>query len=445
MRDWDKQAIMEDVSEKNVSLVRLMYTDILGNIKNIEILTEQLEKALDGRMTFDGSSMESFVRLEETDMKLLPDFRTWITIEDMQHKNRHLGIIFCDVYTMDDEPYSGDPRSNLKRILNRMSDMGYLSFNIGPEVEFFLFKRDAEGKPILEPTDDGSYYDIVPLNKSEACRRDILLKLKEIGYQVEVSHHEVGRGQHEIDWQYTDAIEAADRIVLFKLIVKMIARGHGLYASFMPKPLNNTPGSGLHCNISLFNEEGNVFYDEKGDRALSTTAYHFLAGLLEFAPAYTPILNPLINSYKRLVDGYEAPLYIGWSEKNRSPFARIPRARGNSTRIELRSMDPAANPYLAFATLLQAGLQGIEEEMVPPAAIRRNVYLLTKEERYQKGIVDLPYNLGDAIEELKRSPVILEALGSEIAESYIAGKQLEYQSYIKCVSQWEIDRYFMSY
>ncbi len=445
MKEWTKESILQDAKDNKIALVRLMYTDILGNIKNVEIPHAQLEKALDGHITFDGSSIESFVRLEETDMHLQPDYSTWMTMEDMQHDNRHLGIIFCDIYTVDGNPYAGDPRSNLKRILKRMNDMGFSTFNIGPEMEFFLFKRDEQGIPILEPTDDGSYYDIVPLNKAEACRRDIILELEKMGYDIEISHHEVGRGQHEIDWKYTNAVEAADKIVLFKLVVKMIARGHGLYASFMPKPLNGVPGSGLHCNLSLFENDNNVFYDEFGERGLSKTAYHFLAGLLEFAPAYTAIVNPLINSYKRLVDGYEAPQYIGWSEKNRSPFARIPRARGNSTRIEMRSIDAATNPYLAFASLLQAGLQGIEEEMIPPAEIRRNVYIMSKEERHQKGIVDLPYDLGAAIDELKDSPVILGALGPDIADSYIAGKQLEYQSYIKFVSQWEIDRYFMNY
>lgn len=445
MNDWTKEAILKDAQDKNVSLIRLMYTDILGNIKNVEIPYTQLPKALDGRITFDGSSMEAFVRLEETDMYLQPDYPTWLTTTDLQRSERQLGLLFCDVYRMNGEPYTGDPRGNLKRILNSMTEMGFTNFHIGPEVEFFLFKRDDRGIPILEPTDDGSYYDVVPLNKAEECRRDIILKLEELGYEIEISHHEVGRGQHEIDWKYQDAIEAADKIVLFKLVVKMIARGHGLYASFMPKPLNGVPGSGLHCNLSLFKDNVNAFYDEFGERGLSKTAYHFLAGLLEFAPAYTAIVNPLINSYKRLVDGFEAPLYIGWSEKNRSPFARIPRARGNSTRIEMRSIDPAANPYLTFAALLQSGLQGIEEEMMPPAEIRRNVYLMTREERYKKGIIDLPYDLGSAINELKESPVILDALGPEIADSYIAGKQLEYQSYIKFVSQWEIDHYFMNY
>lgn len=445
MTKWNAETIKEDIKEKNISLIRLMYTDILGNIKHAEILKNQIDKAIAGKITIDGSSMEAYVRLEEIDMYLVPDLNTWLTTTDLHQSQRQIGLLFCDIYTTDGQPYAGDPRANLKRILGRMKKMGYQSFNIGPEVEFFLFKRDAQGIPIAEPTDDGSYYDTVPLNKSEECRREIMFKLDELGYQIEISHHEVGRGQHEIDWQDSGAVETADKFLIFKLIAKMISRKHGLYASFMPKPLNGTPGSGLHCHLSLYNEIGNAFYDPNDQRQLSKVAYQFLAGILHYAPAYTAIVNPLVNSYKRLVDGYEAPLFVGWSEQNRSPFVRIPMARGDSTRIEMRSLDGATNPYLAFAALLQAGLEGIEEEMVPPAAIRRDIYLLTKEERQNRGIVDLPYDLGSAVEELQSSPVILDALGPDIADSYIAGKQLEYQSFSRFVSQWEMEHYFLNY
>ncbi|WP_373768403.1 type I glutamate--ammonia ligase, partial [Jeotgalibaca porci] len=385
MPKYTRDDINKIAKEEDVRYLRLMFTDILGTIKNMEVPISQLEKVLDNKMMFDGSSIEGFVRIEESDMYLYPDLDTWLVFPWGSEQGK-IARLICDVYKPDGTPFAGDPRNNLKRVLRKMEDMGFTDFNLGPEPEFFLFKTDENGKPTFDLNDEGGYFDLAPTDLGEDCRREIVLELEELGFEIEASHHEVAPGQHEIDWKYSRALEACDNIQTFKLIVKTVARKHGLHATFMPKPVYGVNGSGMHCNMSLFNEEGNAFYDAGSESGLSETAYKFIAGLLHHAKAYTAICNPIINSYKRLVPGYEAPVYIAWSTQNRSPLIRIPASRGLSTRVELRSVDPSTNPYLALATLLAAGLDGIASDIEVPAPIDRNIYIMDAEDREANGI-----------------------------------------------------------
>lgn len=447
MTKWTKDSIIADAHENNVHFIRLMFTDIRGTIKNVEIPLSQLEKALDNNMTFDGSSIEGFVRIEESDMYLIPDYNSWMIFNwDVPSDGGRIACLICDVDTTKREPFLGDPRGNLRRVLSKMEDLGFSSFNLGPEPEFFLLKLDEDGKPTMDLNDDGGYFDFAPTDLGENCRRDIVLELERLDFEIEASHHEVAPGQHEIDWKYNDAIRACDKIQLFKLIVKTVARRHNLHATFMPKPIYGESGSGMHFNVSLFDKDGNnAFYDETTHDQLSMTARYFIGGLIKHAAAFTAICNPLVNSYKRLVEGYEAPVYIAWSERNRSPLIRIPSSRGNSTRVELRSVDPSANPYLALAVILQAGLDGIENKIEPPHPIDRNIYTMTPEERVAEGVLDLPSSLREAVDAFEASPMMIDALGPHISENFIAEKTMEYESYKKQVTQWELDKYLMMY
>lgn len=447
MTKWTKESIIADAQENNVHFIRLMFTDIRGTIKNVEIPVSQLEKALDNNMAFDGSSIEGFVRIEESDMYLVPDYDSWMIFNwDVPSDGGRIACLICDVDTTKREPFSGDPRGNLKRILDKMYDMEFSAFNLGPEPEFFLLKLDEDGRPTMDLNDEGGYFDFAPTDLGENCRRDIVLELERLGFEIEASHHEVAPGQHEIDWKYNDAIRACDKIQLFKLIVKTVARRHNLHATFMPKPIYGVSGSGMHFNVSLFDKDGNnAFYDESTHDQLSQTARYFIGGLLKHAASFTAICNPLVNSYKRLVEGYEAPVYIAWSEKNRSPLVRIPASRGNSTRVELRSVDPSANPYLALAVILQAGLDGIENKIEPPQPIDRNIYMMTAEERIAEGVLDLPNSLSRAVKAFESNPLMVEALGYHISENFIAEKSMEFESYKKQVTQWELDKYLMLY
>lgn len=443
---WTKETILADAAEKNVRYVRLIFTDINGTLKNVEVPVSQLEKALNNDIMFDGSSIEGFVRIEESDMYLVPDYDTWLTFNWVEQEGKgRIARLICDVHTPSRQPFAGDPRGNLKRSLEKMKDLGFTSFNLGPEPEFFLFKLDEDGNPSMKLNDDGGYFDLAPNDLAENCRRDIVLELEDLGFEIEASHHEVGPGQHEIDWKYSDALTACDNIQTFKLIVKSVARRHNLHATFMPKPVFGIAGSGMHFNLSLFNEQGNAFYDPTTEDGLSQTARYFIGGLLKYARSYTAITNPLVNSYKRLTPGFEAPVYIAWSGQNRSPLIRIPAARGNSTRLEVRSVDPSANPYLALSVLLAAGLKGIEDQIEPPLAVDRNIYAMTREERLAEGVNDLPGSLREALKELKKEPVILDALGDHIAQNFIAEKTVEYFSYQKQVTQWELDKYLNLY
>ncbi|ALQ69266.1 type I glutamate--ammonia ligase [Bacillus thuringiensis] len=444
MARYTKEDIFRLAEEENVKYVRLQFTDLLGVIKNVEIPVRQLTKALDNKMMFDGSSIEGFVRIEESDMYLYPDLGTWVIFPWTAEKGKVARLI-CDIYNADGTPFDGDPRNNLKRVLKEMEALGFSDFNLGPEPEFFLFKVDEKGNPTLELNDNGGYFDLAPMDLGENCRRDIVLELEEMGFEIEASHHEVAPGQHEIDFKYASAIRSCDDIQTFKLVVKTIARKHGLHATFMPKPLYGVNGSGMHCNLSLFKNGENVFFDKNGDLQLSDDARHFIAGILKHAPAFTAIANPTVNSYKRLVPGYEAPCYVAWSAQNRSPLVRIPASRGISTRVEVRSVDPAANPYLVMATLLAAGLDGIKNKLTPPAAVDRNIYVMTKEEREEAGIVDLPATLAQALVTLQSNEVVCGALGEHLLEHFIEAKEIEWDIFRTQVHQWERDQYMSLY
>ncbi|OBZ57056.1 glutamine synthetase [Bacillus cereus] len=444
MARYTKEDIFRLAKEENVKYIRLQFTDLLGVIKNVEIPVSQLTKALDNKMMFDGSSIEGFVRIEESDMYLYPDLDTWVIFPWTAEKGKVARLI-CDIYNADGTPFEGDPRNNLKRVLKEMEALGFSDFNLGPEPEFFLFKVDEKGNPTLELNDNGGYFDLAPMDLGENCRRDIVLELEEMGFEIEASHHEVAPGQHEIDFKYANAIRSCDDIQTFKLVVKTIARKHGLHATFMPKPLYGVNGSGMHCNLSLFKNGENVFYDQNGDLQLSDDARHFIAGILKHAPAFTAVANPTVNSYKRLVPGYEAPCYVAWSAQNRSPLVRIPASRGISTRVEVRSVDPTANPYLVMATLLAAGLDGIKNKLTPPAAVDRNIYVMTKEEREEAGIVDLPATLAQALVTLQANEVISNALGDHLLEHFIEAKEIEWDIFRTQVHQWERDQYMSLY
>ncbi|MEH7347113.1 type I glutamate--ammonia ligase [Bacillus sp. JJ1532] len=444
MPKFTKEDIKRISEEENVKFIRLQFTDILGTIKNVEIPISQLEKALGNKMMFDGSSIEGFVRIEESDMYLFPDLDTWVVFPWTAEKGKVARLI-CDIHNADGTPFQGDPRNNLKRILKEMEEMGFTDFNLGPEPEFFLFKLDQNGDPSLELNDNGGYFDLAPTDLGENCRRDIVLELEEMGFEIEASHHEVAPGQHEIDFKYANALTACDQIQTFKLVVKTIARKHGLHATFMPKPLFGVAGSGMHCNVSLFKEGKNAFFDEKGDLQLSDYARQFIAGILKHSTGFTAVTNPTVNSYKRLVPGYEAPCYVAWSAQNRSPLVRIPSSRGISTRVEVRSVDPAANPYLAMAVLLKAGLDGIKNSLTPPGSVDRNIYVMSKEERMAEGIDDLPSTLAEALDKLKANEIIVSALGGHIFEHFVEAKEIEWDMFRTQVHPWEREQYMTMY
>ncbi|MGX7372591.1 type I glutamate--ammonia ligase [Aerococcus sanguinicola] len=437
--------IREEAEAKDVHFLRLAFSDVNGVLKNVEVPISQLEKVLSNKMMFDGSSIEGFVRIEESDMYLIPDLDTWMIFPWTTESGKHIGILICDIFLPDGSPFPGDPRGNLKRMVAKMNAKGFTDFNLGPEAEFFLFKRYENGLPITQVNDHGGYFDLAPVDLGENCRRDIVLTLEEMGFEVEASHHEGAIGQHEIDFMYDSVVTACDRIQMFKLIVKSIARKHNMHATFMPKPVANIAGSGMHCNMSLFNDQGNAFYDANDELGLSETAYQFMAGILDHAKAITAVGNPIVNSYKRLVPGYEAPVYIAWSQQNRSPLVRIPSARGNSTRIELRSVDPSANPYLIMASLIGAGLDGIDRELQPDAPTDRNIYSMTESELAEAGIEQLPMTLDYALDELEIDDVVKASLGQHITDNFISSKRLECNEYAMQVSQWELDHYFQAY
>ncbi|GED70092.1 glutamine synthetase [Brevibacillus reuszeri] len=444
MSKFTREDIMRLAQEEDVRYIRLQFTDLLGVIKNVEIPSSQLPKALDNKMMFDGSSIEGFVRIEESDMYLVPDLDTWVVFP-WGNEHGKVARLICDIYNPDGTPFEGDPRYILKRALKEAEEMGYTAFNVGPEPEFFLFKLDEKGEPTLDLNDQGGYFDFAPLDLGENCRRDIVLTLEKMGFEIEASHHEVAPGQHEIDFKYANALHAADQILTFKLVVKTIAHKHGLHATFMPKPLYGVAGSGMHANQSLFRGNQNVFFDESDELGLSETAKHYLAGILLHARGFTAITNPLVNSYKRLVPGYEAPCYVAWSAKNRSPLIRIPSSRGVSTRIEVRSPDPATNPYLALAVMLKAGLDGIKNKLAAPPAIDRNIYVMNEEEREENGISSLPATLKEAIECLKGDSVICEALGEHALIHFIEAKEIEWDMFRTRVHDWEREQYMSTY
>lgn len=444
MPNYTKQDVLRIAREQDVKFVRLQFTDIMGTLKNVAITVEQLEKALDNKCMFDGSSIEGFVRIEESDMYLRPDVNTF-TIFPWRPQAGKVARIICDVYTSEQKPFEGDPRYVLKRVLKKAQDMGFDTFNVGPECEFFLFLTDNEGNPTTVTHDDAGYFDLGPVDLGENARRDMCLALEDMGFEVEASHHEVAPGQHEIDFKYSDALSSADAILTFKLVVKTIAQRHGLHATFMPKPIFGISGSGMHTNLSLFKDAHNAFYNENDSLGLSQEAYWFIGGLIKNIRSITAITNPLVNSYKRLVPGYEAPVYVAWSARNRSPLIRIPAARGEATRIELRNPDPSCNPYLALAAILAAGLDGIENKIEPPAPVNKNIYEMDLDQRTKDGITSLPASLEEAINEMKNSKLVRETLGEHVFSKYIEAKTKEWESYRMMVTKWEIDQYLKRY
>lgn len=444
MAKFSKEDIIRMIKEQDVKFIRLQFTDIFGMLKNVAITSDQIGKALDNKCMFDGSSIEGFVRIEESDMYLRPDPDSFV-IFPWRPQTGKVARLICDVYNPDGTPFEGDPRRVLKRALDKAHEMGYSAFNVGPECEFFLFLTDSDGKPTVRTQDNAGYFDLGPVDLGENARREICLALDEMGFEIEASHHEVAPGQHEIDFKYEDAIRTADNIMTFKLVVKTIAQRSGLHATFMPKPVFGINGSGMHTNVSLFKNGSNAFYDEKGEMQISPDAFAFIGGVMKNMKAITAITNPTVNSYKRLVPGYEAPVYIAWSARNRSPLIRIPASRGASTRLEVRCPDPACNPYLAIAAILTAGLDGIKNKIDPPAPVNKNIFHMTEQERLAEGIDSLPGSLEEALEELKKSSLAREVLGEHVFSKFISAKEEEWDSYRTSISKWETDHYLTKF
>ena len=440
-----RDEIMHIIKEKNVNFFRLQFVDIFGFLKNIALPLSQIEKALDGKIMFDGSSIEGFVRINESDMYLKPDYDTFVVMPWREKDGSNAARIICDVYKPDGTPFVGCPRNNLKRVLAEAKKLGY-TMNVGTEAEFFLFRRDAEGRATTITDDVTGYFDVEPDDSGIDCRRKIIKTLEAMGFEIEASHHEVAEGQHEINFKYADALTAADNTVTFKWVVRSIAAEFGLHATFMPKPVFGINGSGMHTNQSLFNLDGtNAFYDEKGPLELSPVAYKYIAGIMKNAKGFCAVTNPLVNSYKRLVAGYEAPVYVAWSASNRSALIRIPASRGMGTRTEVRCPDPTCNPYLAFAMMLGAGLDGIKNDLPVPDAVNADIFEMTAAEKKEAGIASLPANLYEAVQELKASPIALDALGPHILAKYIEGKEKEWDSFRIAITDWEHNTYLSRY
>jgi len=426
-----------------VDFLRLQFTDILGVNKNVEVPRSQFAKALDGEIMFDGSSIEGFVRIEESDMLLRPDLATF-RILPYEDEGGRVARVLCDIHTPDDEPFAGCPRLTLKRQLARAAKLGY-SMMAGCEVEFFLFERAADGRATTATHDNASYFDLGPVDKGEEVRRVIVEQLVLMGFEVEAAHHEVAPGQHEIDFRYADALATADNLATFKFLVRNVAARYGHAASFMPKPVEGVNGSGMHTHQSLFRGKENAFYSANAEHQLSGIALSYIEGLLQHARGFCAITNPLVNSYKRLVPGYEAPINVAWSMRNRSPLVRIPDRRGTGTRCELRMPDPSANPYLALAVQLAAGLDGIEKQLEAREPVSRNIFAMSYRDRRKYRIDELPRDLHEALEQLEKDEVIREALGEHLTERFLEAKRKEVEAYGRHVSSWEIERYLGSY
>lgn len=449
MSKYTKEDILKSADENNVEFIRLQFTDVFGIMKNVAITRSQLEKALDNECMFDGSSIDGFVRIDESDMYLHPDYDSWTILPWRKHQNAQTARLICSVYCADNKtPFLGDPRNVLQKVMDDAADLGY-TFNVGPECEFFLFKLDEDGKPTTTTGDEGGYFDL-NADLGENCRRDICLALEEMGYTIEASHHEVAEGQHEIDFKFGEVMTSADRVMTFKYVVKTYARKHGLHATFMPKPIYGINGSGMHTNMSLMKktEDGkvvNAFYDPESEDGLSKIAHNFIAGIMAHVKGLTVYANPTVNSYKRLVPGYEAPTYIAWSASNRSSLVRIPASRGMGARVELRSPDPSCNPYLEMALCLAAGLDGIKKDMQPVPAVDYNVFDLSVSELKKQGIECLPGSLEEAVKASEEDPFIKETVGDHVFNAYTEGKKAEWDRYRTKISQWEIDEYITRY
>lgn len=443
-KELSKEEIIKLAKANDVKFIRLQFVDIHGIPKNMSIPVHHLEKALDNKMMLDGSSIRGFRNIETSDMYFYPD-RSTFKILPWRPKEGAVARMICDIYNPDGTPFEGCPRHILKRVLKKAHDLGY-TYNVGPECEFFLFDTDERGFPTNNFIDEGGYYELEPADQGADVRRAIIYALEELGLDIEASHHEVAESQHEIDFKYADALETADNVITFKIAAKTIAHDFGLYATFMPKPVTGINGNGMHCNMSLFDLEGNnVFYDESKEDGLSDTMKYYIGGILKYVREFCAVTNPLVNSYKRLVPGYEAPVYIAWSQMNRSALVRIPATRGQGTRVELRSPDPSCNPYLAFAVLLEAGLDGIKNKIEPPAEVSENIYELEMETLKHKEINSLPGNLMDALAFTEKSDIVKAALGEHTYNHFIETKYREYQDYRVQVSEWETKTYLHQY
>ncbi|HLE82950.1 MAG TPA: type I glutamate--ammonia ligase [Thermoanaerobaculia bacterium] len=441
----DAKEILKVADEEDVHFMRLEFTDIMGVLKNVEIPRSQFDKALDGQIMFDGSSIEGFTRIEESDMLLHPDLDSFRLNPWKNPDGSRVARLICDVKLPDESDFPGCPRTTLRRQVERAAAKGY-KMVAGPEAEFFLFHKDDDGRVLTETHDVGGYFDLTPVDKGEEARRDIVIMLEEMGFEVEAAHHEVAPGQHEIDFRYAEAIECADNVSTFRFVVKKVAQDRGLHATFMPKPIFGVNGSGMHTHQSLLTKDGkNAFFDPKAERGLSKTAMHYIGGILDHARAFVAITNPLVNSYKRLVPGYEAPVNIAWSEKNRSPLVRVPAKRGMSTRCEVRVPDPACNPYLALAVMLASGLDGIERKLDAGEPVNQNIFTMSERQKRRLRIRQLPANLSEALDNLERDPVVKDALGDHILDNYLRAKRQEWADYISHVHPWEQERYLETY
>ena len=431
--------VIATARENDVKFIRLWFTDILGSLKSFAITIGELEKALEEGMSFDGSSIEGFARIDESDMIAKPDPSTFVVLPWRPQQQRVARMI-CDVHHPDGRAFEGDPRDVLRRQLERAAELGY-SYYVGPEIEYFYFKASDDPTPL----DAGGYFDLTPLDAASDLRRETVLTLEEMGIPVEYSHHEVAPSQHEIDLRYTDAMTMADAAMTYRLVVKEVAIKNGVHASFMPKPLNGVNGNGMHVNQSLFKGDDNVFFDASSEDQLSKTAYQYIAGLLRHAPDFTLVTNQWVNSYKRLQPGFEAPVYVTWAHRNHSDLIRIPAGkpgRPETTRIEYRAADSACNPYLAFSVTLAAGLDGITSQREVPEATEENIYGLSDAERGERGIETLPGSLGEAIDHFAGSKLMRETLGDHVFESFLENKRIEWNEYRSHVTDFEIERYF---
>lgn len=435
-----KEEIKDIICKNDIHFIRLQFVDINGNVKNLCVPSSQIDKVLNNECMLDGSSIKGFRSIETSDMYFYPDLATFAILPWKQAGNRNVARIICDIYNADGTPFEGCPRCNLKRVVKEAADMGY-TLNAGPEAEFFLFKRDEHGKPTLETHDDGYYYDVAPVDKGEDIRAQMVDVLQKMGFEIEASHHEAAQGQHEIDFKYADAITTADNVVTFKYAVKAVADLHNLHATFMPKPIFGANGSGMHCNVSLFKDGKNAFYDKNAPYELSSEAMHTIGSYLKHVQEFTAVCNPLVNSYKRLVPGYEAPVYLAWSLANRSALIRVPAKRGNATRVELRSPDPSCNPYLVFAVLLTAAIEGIKNKIEPPSQREENIYEMSEAQKREKGILALPGSLNEALYMMKKSDLVKKALGEHIFNEFLSSKEKEWDNYRIRVTDWELRHY----
>ena len=441
------QDVRSRLKEEKVSFLRLQFTDILGQMKNVELPTSQFDKALDGEIMFDGSSVQGFTRIEESDMLLKPDPETFLILPPAIEGSVRgtVARLICDVALPDGSPFPGDPRYVLKQQVAKLQKLGYDDMYVGPEPEFFLFQRNPDGSATTVTNDKAGYFDLAPVDRGEDARRDMVNALVEMGFEIEAAHHEVAPGQHEIDFKYGPAVATADAIVTFRTVVKRIAMNHGLHATFMPKPVGGINGSGMHTHMSIFKDGKNAFYDPKGDLQLSKAMEYWIGGLLEHASGMVAVTNPTVNSYKRLTPGYEAPTNIAWSTSNRSAMIRVPARRGNSTRAELRMPDPSCNPYLALAVIAGAGMDGLKRKIAPPPAIMRNIYHMSVRDRRRHKIKELPATLREAMGMLRRDKVVAETLGEHVFKQFIEAKTIEYDDYRIAVHGWELDRYLAEY